>query len=262
MNSPQLDLFTNCQRWRRRRPGYRPAGEVFDPRYAEVHLIDDSDAKRFVEEHHFSGTYVAARLRIGLVIKPPFEKERLGGVAVLSVSMSPHVLPRWLGVDSIDEGVELGRFVLLDHPYLAANAESWFLARCLRLAKARLPRLRGVVSFVDPVERRDEAGTLIKRGHTGVSLRAANAQCVGRSSPRTHLLLPNGRVLSPRAISKLRNGERGAGYCERQLREAGAPRRDERELVDTYLLRLRAAGFLRTMKHPGNWVFRWNTEHL
>jgi len=41
----QLGLF--CQRWTRRRVSYRPAGEIFDPRFVSIEPIEESIAKAF-----------------------------------------------------------------------------------------------------------------------------------------------------------------------------------------------------------------------
>lgn len=49
--------MTPCQRWRRRRDSYRPAGEPIDPAEYDVVSIDELAAKRFVVEHHYSASY-------------------------------------------------------------------------------------------------------------------------------------------------------------------------------------------------------------
>lgn len=71
MKPHQVALGEGCQRWLQRRPRYRPPGEPFDPGRCEVALIDEGTAKPWVIEHHYSGSYPAARLRVG-----PFLKER------------------------------------------------------------------------------------------------------------------------------------------------------------------------------------------
>lgn len=45
---------------------------------------------------------------------------------------------------------------------------------------------------------------------------------VGRATPRTLTLLPNGRVLSDRSAQKVRRQERGHEYVERMLTGLGA----------------------------------------
>jgi hypothetical protein len=94
-----------CQRWRARRDSYRPAGEAFAPRLHEVAPIaDDGTAKRFVEAHHYSGSYPAARYRFGL-----YREGALAGVAVFSQPCSDKVLTAVFPGDPL-VSVELGRF--------------------------------------------------------------------------------------------------------------------------------------------------------
>ncbi len=252
----QLALGEGCQRWVQRRPRYRPPGEPFDPGRCEVALIDEGTAKPWVIQHHYSGSYPAARLRVGLFLKERHRREQLGGVAVFSVSMNQAVVLSYLGVPA-GAGVELGRFVLLDHELLAANAESWFLARAFRFARLELA-VAGVVAYCDPLPRVDASGIVVKRGHTGTIYSAHNGRYAGRSSARTLTLLPSGQVISERTLSKLRAGEVGAGYAERLLVDAGCRRRFSGESADAYVRDLCDAGELRRARHPGNLVFAWS----
>ena len=129
----QGDLFE--QRWRDKRSTWAPLHTLFDPsRYEVVIINQDKVAKTFVTHHHYSGTYPAARFRVGLV-----RDDDLVGVAIFSTPASQKVLPRYAEITP-DEGVELGRFVLLDD--VAFNGESWFLARAFKLLK-RVVRLWG-----------------------------------------------------------------------------------------------------------------------
>ena len=193
----QLALF--AQRWQRRMASYRPAGEPFDPARCAVEPIEEGDAKRFVLAHHYSGTYPAARFRAGVFVKAPFQRERLAGVGVFSVPMNQRVIPSYFPALAFDEGVELGRFVLDDT--LAANAETWALARMRRLLRQALPKVRGIVAYCDPIERRDERGELVKRGHVGTIYKAGNALYRGRSSARTLWLSPGGASFADRTLA-------------------------------------------------------------
>lgn len=85
--------------------------------------------------------------------------------------------------------------------------ESWFLARCWKLTARR--GVCGVDSFSDPVPRRTAAGELVFSGHVGTIYQASNAEYLGRTGSRRVLLLPDGGVLSERALSKVRGEERG-----------------------------------------------------
>jgi hypothetical protein len=224
-----------------------------------VHEIPEADARRFVLAHHYSGSYPAARFRAGIFTKEPFRAERLAGVAVFSVPMSQNVIPAYFPHASPSEGVELGRFVLEDE--LAANAETWFLARAFRLLQARLKNLHGVVSYCDPMKRLNMHGETVFPGHLGTIYRAFNGAARGRSRARTLLLTPNGAVFSERTIQKLKSEECGIEYALRDLLQRGAPARKPFESGADYFGRLRASGFFRAVRHPGNLVFSWGFRH-
>jgi len=248
-------LTQQCLRWNAKRHRHRPAGEPLQTERYTVEPIEERDAKRFTLEHHYSGSYPAARFRAGMFEHAPFHKPRLVGVAVFSVPMTQRVIPKYLGVEP-ELGVELGRFTLLDS--VPGNGESWCLARAFKLLAKELPDIRGVVSFCDPVARYDSQGREIKRSHTGVIYRSHNAKTAGRTLPRTLLLLPNGLCASARALSKIRNEEQGMDYAARQLIAAGAPRRYLGESPREWLSRLMDDGFFRACRHPGNFAFTWH----
>jgi hypothetical protein len=252
----QTDLFSHCQRWNSGRSSYRPAGEPFSPSRCFVAPIDEREAKVFVKAHHYSGTYPAARFRAGIFHKPSaFEAERLAGVAVFSVPMTQSVIPSYFPSFSPSQGVELGRFVLLDE--LAANAETWFLSRAFKLLRSALPGVHGVLSYSDPVPRIDREGRTVFPGHRGTIYKAFNGCYRGRATPRTLRLAPCGQVVSDRLLSKIRNEEVGVDYALRQLAALGAPARQPFESGRQYLSRI-SPEFFRPMRHEGNLAFTWN----
>jgi hypothetical protein len=105
-----------CQRWRDRRGTYRPRGETLRPHEFEVAEIkQDKQARAFVVQHHYAGSYPAARRRYGL-----YRRDELVGVAVLSQPASQAALEAALPMPGAQRA-ELGRFVLLDS--VAANGE-------------------------------------------------------------------------------------------------------------------------------------------
>lgn len=250
----QMTLNLNlCQRWRSRRTSYRPAGEPIDPSRYGVDLISEDDARSFVVEHHYSGTYPAARDRVGLFRCEGAGRAKLVGVAVFSVPMQQRVIPRWLGVDP-NAGVELGRFVLLDD--VEANGETWFLARALRALRESKPEIVSVVSYADPMPRQGDAGPFLA-GHVGTIYQAMNGVYMGRSSRRRLTLDRCGRVVSGRALTKLRKGERGASGVYDRLRSVGAPKRRAGESGAEYVTRALREGPFQHMVHPGNHVYGW-----
>lgn len=245
-----------CQRWRERRDTYRPAGEPIDTTRYGVELVEDRDARRFVVGHHYSASYVAARVAVGLYRTRAWITPELVGVAVFSVPAGPKVLDRWFpGV----EAVELGRLVLLDD--VPANGESWFIARAFRELRHALPSIGAVLSFSDPMQRISLDGHVVTPGHIGTIYQATNGAYLGRSTPRTLILAPDGTILSERALSKLRTGDRGADYTYALLRRWGAPGRRLNEDGGDYVRRALAdhARF-RRVRHPGNIAYGWRLD--
>ena len=235
------------KRWLHRSQRWVSPGALFDARAFAVDVIpDDRPAERFVVEHHYAGSYPAARFRVGLF----GPHSQLLGVAVFSEPASTAVLPKWLG-GVADDGCELGRFVCL--PEVAYNGETWFLARAFRLLRSE-KRIRAVLSFADPVAWRN-GPEVVKPEHWGTIYQASNAIHAGRSGARTHLVAPDGRPISPRALSKLRSEERGWEYVARQLVAAGAPRRAFGESSHDWLARVRATPGFTRQRHQGNLAY-------
>jgi len=238
-----------CQRWRSGRDHYRPKGEVINTSHFEVALIaEDTIAKKFVVDHHYSGTYPAARLRFGL-----YRRATLMGVAVYSVPCNNKAITNIFDVSDPSLGVELGRFVLLDQ--VKANGETWFLARTFDVL--RRMGFAGVLSFSDPLPRVDIDGKRVFGGHVGTIYQAHNAQYLGRATARTLHLLPNGRTFSARAISKIRQMKRGWRYATQQLEDAGAPSFNPQHHDPSEWLRQALARCTRRVRHPGNHRYAW-----
>lgn len=245
----------NCQRWGDRQHSWRHTSEGgFDPARYAVEPLDEATAKAFVTHHHYSGTYPVAKQRYALLDA----SARLVGVLVFGIPTSKKVLTGpFPDLDPYVESLELSRLVLLDE--VPANAESWFIARCFNEAAAR--GARGIVSFADPVPRVVD-GTVLFPGHVGTIYQATNAELCGRGTARTLTLLPDGTVLSARAMQKVRAQDRGHEYVERQLIGWGArpmaPYADPRRwLIDA----LADIGATR-LRHRGNhrYCFRIGTK--
>jgi hypothetical protein len=241
-----------CQRWRHGRDSYRPSGETIDTGRHEVRVIDEKTAKAAVLDWHYARSYPVAGVGAGLFRKMPFRQEELAGVAVFSVPMNPRSIPKHTGV-SADHGIELGRFVLTDE--VEGNGEKFFLARALRLLKETLPEIRAVLSYSDPVPRQLN-DIVIKNGHVGVIYSASNFVHLGRSGAETLLISRrDGRVVSRRALSKIRNNETGRDYALRQLRDLGAPALLAGEAAKDYLDRVLHSDAFLKFRHPGNYVY-------
>ncbi len=155
--------------------------------------------RAFVERHHYSGSFPAARARYGLL-----RRGELVGAAVLSQPPSQAALDVALPMGG-DGRAELGRFVLLDD--VPANGESWFLGRCFDLA--RRDGFEAIVAHSDPEPRHTAGGEVVFPGHIGTIYQATNATYAGRTPARTRRLFADGSELSARALSKLRLRDRG-----------------------------------------------------
>lgn len=236
------------QRWRDRRQYWRvDRDEGFRKTDYTVDFVRDGIARAFVIAHHYSGSYPVAAERVGL-----YRGTELVGVAVFSIPINNNAVPRYTGLQSC-EGIELGRFVLLDEvPY---NAESFFLARALKLLHTEHSELRSVIAYSDPLPRQATDGRIIMPGHVGVIYQASSATYVGRAQAKTMHVNRDGIALSSRALSKIRLQEHGANSAEKRLVKLGAhPRifgQDPAEWVNEVL----TSGTFQKIRHPGNHVY-------
>lgn len=245
-----------CQRWSEgRRPSWRrPSDGGFDPaRHAVAVIDDDTTAREFIESRHYSGSYVAAVRRYGLY-RQEAEGMVLVGVAVLSNPAQKLVLTKpFPDLEPYYESTELGRLVLEDR--VEANGESWFVAEAFRLAYKS--GIRGVVSHSDPVPRTDAKGRIVMPGHRGIVYQALNGVLAGRTTPRTHALMPDGTVFSYRAMQKIRAGEPGWPGAVADLVALGARPLRPGENRAAYLAgALDTAGAVR-FRHHGCWRYLW-----
>jgi len=236
------------QRWLFGRDSYRKPEEPIRPSEYEVsEFKGDLEPKRFVEAHHYSGSYPAARFRFGL-----HRHGQLVGVAVFSHPCRDSVLTNVFPGKATDS-VELGRFVLLDE--VPANGETFMLGRCF--SGLRKHDLRGVLSFSDPVPRKDVQGRTVFKGHLGTIYQAHNGRFLGRGTARTLRILPDGTIFSDRAASKVRAGVKGWEYSSRILREFGAdePWEDRKAWLSHWRPKV-----TRTFRHPGNFKYAWGLD--
>lgn len=242
------------QRWRDRRDRFVPDATVIDTSSHSVDVVDCyRTAKPFVERHHYSGSFPATRLSCGLFRNGAGGTSELVGVCSFAVPMNNASIPLHTGLRDHLAAVDLGRLVLLDD--VAGNAESWFVSRAFRLLRREKPNILSVIAYSDPIRRVADDGTVVMPGHCGMVYQALSAELRGRSTARTDLVLPDGRIASPRAVSKIRSGDTGSAYAERQLVDAGVGPRAPGEDPVTWLDRARREGTIRTRRHPGNLVY-------
>lgn len=242
------------QRWRHRNARWQTRDEVVATERLAVAPIAETVAKNFVVEHHYSASYPASRLRYGLI---DTTSDRLMGVCVLGVPVQARVLTGvFPDLEPYVESLELSRLVLLDDPIVGANAESWMVSRVFRLAAAE--GLRGVVSFSDPQPRRRSDGSVVLPGHVGIVYQALGASYLGRGTARSLTILPDGAVYSDRSMAKVRAGERGHEYAERQLIVRGATPRGTGENPSEWLTRALSEIGSRKIRHAGNHRYAWS----
>ena len=253
---PTATMVANdrCQRWDHRKAVYRPSRETIDTGNYHACPIDEQVAKDFIQLHHYSGSYPASMIRIGLWEKQPFHKDNLVGVAIFGPSANQHVIPHWTG-QAASDGTTLSRFCLLDS--VPANGETFFLGKCFRFLRELKPGLRTVIAYADPIARRNRSGQLVKPGHVGIIYQAFNGRFLGQSRARTLLLDPDGQVISERALSKLRRDECGRDYVLDSLVRSGAPTPRLGESGEAYVNRVLAGDWLRPRRHSGNYVYAW-----
>lgn len=235
------------QRWRDKLGSFRPADEIIQThRYEVAPLKDDTTPKAFVEQHHYSRSFPAARFRFGL-----YTGSSLVGVAVFSIPANDKVITNRMPCAAL-EGTELGRFVLLDN--VPGNGETWFLARCFELL--RRESLFGVVSFSDPIPRTRLDGVQVFPGHIGTIYQAFNAVYDGLATARTLYLLPDGTSFNARTMQKIRGRERTWQSAVEQLVSFGAaPLRADED--STAWLNFWMSKLTRKMSHPGNHTYLW-----
>ncbi len=203
------------QRWRERRPSWvRRRDGGFDSRRYHVAPADWASAATFVRRHHYAGSLPSVTWSLGM-----FHDDELVGVAMLGCPTSDRVLTLpFPDLQPYEASIELSRFVLLDK--IEANAETWLLGRVRAWLRAETG-IRGVLAFSDPVPRIAHGVTTMP-GHFGGIYQAGSAVYLGRATPRTLTVMPDGTVLNDRAKSKVRNRESGWRYVVGRLIDFGA----------------------------------------
>jgi hypothetical protein len=89
-------------------------------------------------------------------------------------------------------------------------------------------------------------------GHVGTIYAAASATYVGRGTPSTLILAPDGTTVSNRMLSKVRNEDKGIDYGTATLVRHGAPPRRPGASGAAYVRRALREGPFRRLRHPGN----------
>jgi hypothetical protein len=235
-----------CQRVRNRRMYYRhvaEAGAAIEPRLYHVDLVSRPEQAAWLAQHHYLSSLPPNKWCFGLS-----RQDQLVGVAIFGPGM-PGVLPGVFPDIDPEEGTQLSRFGLLDD--VPAFGETWFLARCFEWLQR--DGIAGVVSFSDPVPRRDTTtGQVVFPGHVGTIYQASSAIYTGRSKGRWMLQrVGTSQLMHPRGITKYRQGDRSSAHIERELLASGAPPKEPDEPAAEYLDRV-VGSVTRRVWHSGN----------
>lgn len=246
--------MNRSQRWRERRTSFVPDDTIINPSDYSVDIIDCyKKAKPFILCNHYSASFPATRLSCGLFRNGAGGFSELVGVASFAVPVNNASVKLYTGLENHNHAADLGRLVLLDD--VPGNGESWFVSRAFKLLRHEKPEIQSIIAYSDPVKRRDENGQEIMPGHCGMIYQALSARFLGRSSKRTILMMPNGRLFSARALSKIERLESGWQYAQNQIIDAGGSERRIAEEPGAWINRLKAEGFFRKVRHPGNFVY-------
>jgi len=256
------------QRQRERRQ-YFATRKGFDPAQYFVAPIPYRAAFDFVTTHHYSGSFAADIVRLGMFHDRPFRPPKLVGVAIFGLGAGPKTLKKYLG--SL-RPLELVRFVLLDG--VGYRGETWFLARAFEIVRKSSVQkealahhggrylldhpVQGVLAFSDPVPRTTASGRIIMPGHVGSIYQSKSAVYAGRGEAhKTNILLPDGSVVDKRQQSKLTRQETGAESVYLKLVQAGARRRRRGETWAAWLGDVKRRPPFRLQIHPGTHAFVW-----
>lgn len=234
-------LTDRNQRWRDRRESFVPGASIIDPNHYAVEPLRTTEAKRFIETHHYLATYPVARFAAGLYRKTgPAAQSELAGVAVFAEPSTSAVVTKHTGLEP-QQGTTLARFILLND--VAGNGETFFLSRAIQLLRQAKPAIIGMASFSDP-----------NNGHIGQVYQAASARHVAVTKPRYGYHIA-GLSIADRTISKIANEESGADGAIRRLVDMGCPPPRSQEALRTWLERLQAGGSIQRMKRQPLFVY-------
>jgi hypothetical protein len=202
-----------CQRWgtnRQQKWQLAAPEERFDARRYEVHRIDRTTARAFIQARHYSGAHVACRQSFGL-----YRSDELVGVASYCVSSAQALRLAYPELEPGPESLELGRFVVGDSE--PGNVETWFDARCREYLLDS--GVAAVLSFADPVPRLTATGRTLFPGHVGYIYQGGGYLLAGRNTKRTQWQLPDGTFLNGVTMQKIRKQKAGHDAAERRLIE-------------------------------------------
>lgn len=265
VNPAQLTLTEWAQRWSHKRERWVPHHKVADVKLYGVEELDYETSCDYLRTHHYAHNPAPAVARYGVYkTRGGILKPELCGVITYGEGMGEVVLRKWTGCGPVREGngpgaLECNRVCMGDGE--GYNIESWAATQAQRELIRTHPQLQAILSFADPVERKNAQGDVFKPGHIGGIYKALGWSYEGRAKPRTlTIVVATGDVISERTIRKLTGDERGWQYATRQLEDASGLKRWPLESGEGFLARCMASGLLARVKHPGNHAYVWQRD--
>ena len=150
----------------------------------EVKVIPAKIANDFVKKHHYSGKVVPnSKLHFGA-----FLDGKLHGVMSYGASMDKSKIIGLVAGTNWNEFIELNRMAFDD--YLPRNAESYCIAKSIKLIKKNAPHIKWIISFADACSCGD-----------GTIYRASNFVLTGITVNKNMILLPNGEKIHRLALN-------------------------------------------------------------
>ena len=150
----------------------------------EIKVIPAKIANDFIKKHHYSGKVVPnSRLHFGA-----FLDGKLHGVLSYGASMDKSKIVGLVKDTKWNEFIELNRMAFDE--YLPRNAESYCIAKTLKLIKKNAPHIKWVISFADACSCGD-----------GTIYRASNFILTGITENKNMILLPSGEKVHRLALN-------------------------------------------------------------
>lgn len=150
----------------------------------EVKVIPANIANDFVRKHHYSGKVVPnSKLHFGA-----FLDGKLHGVMSYGSSMDKSKIVGLVEGTKWNEFIELNRMAFDD--YLPRNAESYCIAKSIRLIRKNAPHIKWIISFADACSCGD-----------GTIYRASNFVLTGITVNKNMILLPSGEKVHRLALN-------------------------------------------------------------
>ena len=173
----------------------------------EVKVIPAKIANDFVRKHHYSGKVVPnSRLHFGA-----FLDGKLHGVMSYGASMKKDQLIGLVEGTKWNEFIELNRMAFDD--YLPRNAESYCIAKSIKLIKKNAPHIKWIVSFADGCQCGD--GTIYRASNFVLTQIKENTTL--RINPKTGEVLQSMTAFHKGILKEYKSWEKVKGYQLRYI---------------------------------------------